>query len=649
MAALLRFKSLFRLFPAPPTPTSDQKAAQEAATVSQVSNWTLIRRMLLLAWTYRWGCIKVLLLQICLLSFGLMGLGLFGLGVDSIRAAIDPKAKAPDYPLGWQPPKDDPLLTVGLIAVAMLLLALLRAGVTYAFTLASNHLVQGEIVVDLRSQVYAKLQRISFRFFDSNESGSIINRMTGDVQNVRLFVDGVILQTVVLILSLGVYLFYMLHIHVQLTLACLASTPLLALLTWVYMGKVRPASLKSRELSDAMVRTLSENIQGIQVVKGFAREKEEIEKFARANRDVREQQNWTFWLSSVFSPLISFIPQFNMVVLLCYGGYLLTRDPSFTLGQGIIVFAGLLRQVEGQVTNIANIANSAQQSLTGAQRVFEILDAPVEIKSKPEAMRLPRARGNVRFENVSFGYHDDNGVLQDVDFEVPAGSVVAITGATGAGKSTLLSLIPRFYDPTQGRILLDGIDLRDLDIDDLRHNIGLVFQESFLFSNTVAANIAFGHPKATREQIERAARIASAHDFIMELPEGYDTVLGERGSGLSGGQRQRLAIARAILLDPPILLLDDPTAAIDPETEHEILEAMQSAMQNRTSFVVAHRLSTLRRADRVLVLDQGRIVESGTPHELAHADGHYQEAAQVQIPDAESLRLLGMQLEEAPR
>lgn len=559
-----------------------------------------------------------------------------------------PQSQKPEYPLGWQAP-DDPLLVVGIIAGAMLLLALLRAGVTYAFTLASNHLVQGEIVVDLRAQVYAKLQRISFRFFDSNESGSIINRVTGDVQNVRLFVDGVILQTVVLILSLGVYLFYMLHIHVQLTLACLASTPLLALLTWIYMGKVRPASLKSRELSDAMVRTLSENIQGIQVVKGFAREPEEIEKFARANRDVREQQNWTFWLSSVFSPLISFIPQFNMVVLLCYGGYLLTSDASFTLGQGIIVFAGLLRQVEGQVTNIANIANSAQQSLTGAQRVFEILDAPVEIKSKPQAIRLPGIKGTLRFENVTFCYHDGNCVLEEVDFEVPAGSVVAITGATGAGKSTLLSLIPRFYDPTQGRILLDGVDLRDLDVDDLRRSIGLVFQESFLFSNTVAANIAFGHPKATREQIEQAARIASAHDFIVELPDGYDTVLGERGSGLSGGQRQRLAIARAILLDPPILLLDDPTAAIDPETEHEILEAMQSAMQNRTSFVVAHRLSTLRRADRVLVLDQGRIVESGTPRELAHADGHYQEAAQVQIPDEESLRLLGMQLEEARR
>jgi ATP-binding cassette subfamily B protein len=303
--------------------------------------------------------------------------------------------------------------------------------------------------------------------------------------------------------------------------------------------------------------------------------------------------------------------------------------------------------VEAQVTNIATIANSAQQSLTGAQRVFEILDAPVEIQSKPDAVRLRRAKGNVRFENVTIGYRAEEPVLQDIDFEVPAGSIIAITGATGAGKSTLLSLIPRFYDPDQGRVLLDGVDLRDLDVDDLRHNIGLVFQESFLFSHTVAANIAFGNPKATQDEIERAARIASAHDFIMELPEGYNTILGERGNGLSGGQKQRLAIARAILLDPPILLLDDPTAAIDPETEHEILEAMQSAMQNRTSFVVAHRLSTLRRADRVLVLEHGRIVESGTPDELAHTSRLYREAAKIQIPDEESMRLLGIGVEEA--
>lgn len=575
-----------------------------------------------------------------------MGLGLFGLGVDAIHSYLDPETAAPNYPFGLVAPADNPTLVVSTIAGSMLLLALMRAILTYSYSVASTYLVQSEIVVDLRAQVYAKLQRIGFSFFDNNETGSIINRVTGDVQSVRLFVDGVILQTVVLCLSVGVYLFYMLHIHVWLTLACLASTPLLGFLTWIYIRKVRPASLKTRELTDVIVRNLTENIQGVQVVKGFAREDEEIARFGEANAAVRRQQNWTFWLTSVFSPLIGFIPQLNMVVLLCYGGYLLAHDPTFTLGQGIIVFAGLLRQFEERVVTLATITNSAQQSLTGAQRVFEILDAPMEIQNKPGAIRLPRAQGTLRFENVSFGYGAQDTVLSEVDFEVPAGSSIAITGVNGSGKSTLLSLIPRFYDPGAGRVLLDGTDLRDIDIDDLRRNIGLVFQESFLFSNTVAANIAFGHPKATMEEIERAARIASAHDFIIQLPQGYNTVLGERGSDLSGGQRQRLALARAVLLDPPVLLLDDPTAAIDPQTEHEILEAMESAMQNRTSIIVAHRLSTLRRADRVLVLEQGRIVQSGTPKELAQTSGLYRKAAKVQTPDEESLRLLGLATKE---
>jgi ATP-binding cassette subfamily B protein len=302
--------------------------------------------------------------------------------------------------------------------------------------------------------------------------------------------------------------------------------------------------------------------------------------------------------------------------------------------------AGLLEQFSGQVNNVATIVNSVQQSLIGARRVFEILDAPVEVKSDPDALRCPRLGGRVQFENVSFTYDGAEAVVREVTLDVAPGQCVAILGATGAGKSVLMSLIPRFFDPTAGRLMLDGIDARRLHLDDLRRNIGLVFQESFLFSNTVAANIAFGHPEATRAEIERAARIAAAHDFITALPHGYDTILGESGNSLSGGQRQRLAIARAVLLEPAILLLDDPTAAIDSETEHEIFEALDRAIAGRTTFIVAHRLSTLRRADFIIVMEDGRIVQRGTHEQLMREPGPYLHVAELQLVDARELSSL---------
>ncbi len=295
----------------------------------------------------------------------------------------------------------------------------------------------------------------------------------------------------------------------------------------------------------------------------------------------------------------------------------------------------MLQQFANQVSQVTNIANSIQSSLTGAQRVFEVLDAPLEVDAPKDPRRLGQARGHVEFDRVGFSYLPAASVLKSISFAAPPGSCIALVGPTGAGKSTLLSLIPRFYDATSGSVRIDGVNVRELNLDDLRRSIGLVFQESFLFSNTVAANIAFGHPEATREQVERAAKIAAAHEFIEQLPQGYDTVIGEYGSNLSGGQRQRLAIARAILLEPPVLILDDAMAAVDPETEHEIMAAMEGAMLGRTTFVVAHRLSTLRRADLVLVLDGGRIAQVGKHEELMQQDGHYFEAASLQTTDAD--------------
>lgn len=590
----------------------------------------LLRRMLALSWRYRWGCLRLLALQGVLLWTALAALDLSGVGIDVVlfhaKVARHPAA----YPFGFTPPTGwSPLAEVAFIAGAILLLAVARGALNYVYAVDSGKLIHERIVVDLRSQVYDKMQRLSFRFFDANSTGAIINRVTSDVQSVRAFVDGVMIQLVILILSLVCYLVYMMRIDAGVTLACLASTPILWVVTVIFSRLVRPAYDRTRELVDQVVLTLAENVQGVHVVKGFGREREEIAKFSSAVQAVEDQQQQIFWKVSLFTPAIGLLTQVNVVVLLAYGGWLVTQD-RLALGTGLVVLAGLLTQFASQVANLTNITNSVQQSLSGARRVFEVLDTAVEIQSPPDAVRLPRAKGRVDFDNVSFAYADAVPVLQEVRFAVEPGQCVAILGATGAGKSTLLSLLGRFYDPTEGRVLVDGLDLRSLDVADLRRNIGWVFQESFLFSNTIAANIAYGSPAASREEIERAARIACAHEFIMRLPEGYDSVLGEGGMNLSGGQRQRLAIARAILLNPSILLLDDPAASIDPHTEHEILEAMQSAMQGRTTFVVAHRLSTLKYADMVLVLEQGRIVQLGTHAELLEVPGHYRTAAAIQ-------------------
>jgi ATP-binding cassette subfamily B protein len=586
--------------------------------------------MLALSWRYRWGCLKVLALQLSVTLLTLAGLAATGLGIDLVHHFADPEHPLPSFLSGRLPLSGwPPLAIVAAMSAAVLAFGVLRAVLTFRYHVAAAKLVHEQIVVDLRAEVYDKLQRLSFRFFDRNASSSVINRVTGDVQAVRMFIDGVLIQLVIVLLSLVTYIAYMTSIHPGLTLACLATTPIMWCLSSLFARVVRPAYDRNRQLVDRMILVLSENVQGVQVVKGFARQREEVAKFAAANRDVQEQQRHIFWRVTLYTPMMNLLTHANLVILLAYGGYLVIHG-RLSLGTGLIVFVGLLQQFSTQVSNIASIANSILQSLTGARRVFEILDAPLEIESDPRPVRLKRARGEVRFDDVSFGYEPGTLVLRKVSFAVQPGQCVAILGATGAGKSTLLSLIPRFYDPLAGRVLIDGIDARRLHVNDLRRNVGLVFQESFLFSNTIAANIAFGNPQASREEIEAAARIAAAHEFIRQLPEGYDTVLGESGLTLSGGQRQRLAIARAVLRQPSILILDDPTAAIDPETEHEILAAMEQAMRGRTTFVVAHRLSTLRRADFVLVLDQGRIVQTGTHNELMKAQGHYKQAARLQ-------------------
>ncbi len=616
-------------------------SAPAATQPNEPGNGVLIRRLFGLAWRYRLHCLQVLGIQLVLLTLGIGGLSFTGLGIDYIRHKLEGSPPAANrlhlaLPDGWPP-----LHVLGLLAGLILLFALLRAVLNYVYAVSVNRLVQQKLVVDLRGEVYDKLQQLSFRFFDANTTGSIITRVTGDVQSVRMFVDQVLIQSVIMIISLTAYVIYMVQLSPSLTVACLATTPVLWLMAAWFSRKIQPEYARNRTLVEQMVQILTEGIQGIAVTKGFGREAEAQARFDAANTACFEQQRGIFWRVSLFSPAVGFLTRINMMVLLGYGGWLVAHD-QLPLGTGLVVFAGLLEQFSGQVNNVATIVNSVQQSLIGARRVFEILDASVEVKSAPDALRRPRLDGTVEFEQVSFAYDGAEAVVRDIDLAVKPGQCVAILGATGAGKSVLMSLIPRFFDPTAGRVLIDGTDVRHLNLEDVRRNIGLVFQESFLFSNTVAANIAFGHPDATREQIEKAARIAAAHDFIAALPQGYDTVLGESGNSLSGGQRQRLAIARAVLLEPAILLLDDPTAAIDSETEHEIFEALDRAIAGRTTFIVAHRLSTLRRADFIIVMEGGRIVQRGTHEELMKLPGPYLRVANLQLVDSRDLKLLGL-------
>jgi ATP-binding cassette subfamily B protein len=624
----------------------------------------LLRRLFALAWQFRGDCLVSLALSLMLLFLGLLGLQLLGVVIDVIRHALDASQRAPVYPFGWNPPAGwTPLQIVTALASCIVAQALLRAVLTYHYNMATARLTQGKIVPDLRDRVYAKLQRLSFRFFDIHGSSSIFNRVTGDVQSTRLFVDGVALQGINMMLTLAAYFIFMWRIHWALTLACLSVTGGIWWVTRYYSKRLRPAYLRNRELYDGLVLLFSESVRGMQTVKGFAAEPHQVWRFEEANDRVSAQQKRIFLNLALFTPATQLLSQMSLVILFGYGGWLYVQG-QIPLGSGLVVFAGLLQQFNGQVANITTIANSVQQSFTGARRVFEVLDTESEVENKSGAKMPGRLKGRIVFEGVSFSYADANAargdedcdtlpsgarsprrvedsralaqpmnVLEEISFEAEAGQVVGIFGMTGAGKSSLLGLIPRFYDPQRGRILADGEDVRDLELDAYRRQIGIVYQESFLFSNTVAANIAFGNPYARHDEIEAAARAASAHDFILELPHGYETVLGEAGVDLSGGQRQRLALARALLPQPPILILDDPTASVDPKTEHEIVSALRQAMAGRTTFVVANRLSLLRRADVILVLEKGRLAQRGTHEELVRLEGPYRETALLQMMD----------------
>jgi ATP-binding cassette subfamily B multidrug efflux pump len=517
-----------------------------------------------------------------------------------------------------------------LLYLALLLFVTgVRAAATYFYSYGQNQLGQ-LVMTDVRTALYRKLLVLPYSFYDKEQTGRLMSRVSSDVESTRLFLSQILIESlnhVTTIVLATVALF-----EQSLLLALLAAGPMILSGLGMYLAHRRLSEPWSRqhELVAKMSATLQDSLAGVKVVKAFAQEAQEEGKFMAAVAKVRAGSLNINDLWNRRWAVIGSIGRFMQLLMIGIGGYMVMGG-DLSLG-ALVAAISLSMLLLGAVNALGTQLNAFSQTATAAVRIFELLDEPVAIKSPAQPQPLPRPlKGEVVFDHVSFSYPTSKArTLQDVTLRIPAGSSLAVVGATGSGKSTLVHLIGRFYDPTSGRVLVDGHDVRTLDLAELRRQIGMVSQDALLFSATIAENIAFGRPDAPREEIERAARLAQAHDFIVNLPDGYDTKIGERGVGLSGGQRQRIAIARAILLDPRILILDDSMSAVDAETEKLLQVAIRSVMRGRTTILIAHRLSTVEQADHIVVLRAGRIVEQGTHAELARISGYYRHVLEMQ-------------------
>lgn len=486
------------------------------------------------------------------------------------------------------------------------------------------------VAFDLRNQLYDHIQRQPFTYHDHNSTGQLISRCIEDVRSTNEFMgNGIIEMTSIILLVTGVSILLILTNASLAIFALLPMIPLL-LMTTRFGQRIGGMFLQIDQALGELSARLQENVAGVQVVRAFAREPYEIERFAASNRKLYHARVRTLTQFASLFPTTQLLITLGTILILWFGGQMVLRG-QLTVGE-LVAFNAYLLLMAQPAQQLTWMVNSAGEATAGLERIYEILNRTPEIESPPHATVLPTLQGRVEFREVCFRYEGENVIaLQDLHLTVEPNQVIALIGPTGSGKTSLINLIPRFYDATQGAVLIDGHDVRDVDLVSLRKQIGIVLQTSLLFSESVAENIAFGRPTATDEEIIAAAKAAQAHDFILRLPEGYSTVVGERGTTLSGGQRQRVAIARALLMDPRILILDDSTSSVDTETEHLIQQALDQLMAGRTTFVIAHRLSTVRRADLILVMDGGRIVERGTHEELLALDGLYREIYDLQL------------------
>ena len=520
------------------------------------------------------------------------------------------------------------LLWAGALIV---LFAALRGLFAFSQTYMGERLSQS-VAFDLRNDLFSKIQRLSFSYHDRNRTGQLMVRATDDVEKVRTFIGQGLLMAVQALVLLSGTLVILLFTNARLMLAAFPILPAALILFIVFGQLVRPLFEKVQRLLSNMNTILQENVAGIKVVKAFTREAEQERRFSGAADSYMRQQLVVSRIFSFLFPFVFLVASLGQALVLNAGGRQILQG-TLTLGEWQ-KFSLYLVYVFIPIGMLGMIISQMSQASASARRVFEILDAKNDVVDKPGALDLPNLRGHVRFEQVTFRYFDSGeAVLSEVDLEASPGQTVALLGATGSGKSSIINLIPRFYDATEGRVLIDGHDVRDLRIESLRSQIGIVLQDTTLFSGTIRDNIAFGRPQATDNEIERAARAAAADGFIRSFPEGYATDVGERGTTLSGGQKQRLAIARSLLMDPRILILDDSTSSVDLATEADIQEALKELMRGRTSFVIAQRISTVLNADQILVLDRGRIAARGRHEELMETSELYAGIYSSQLMD----------------
>ena len=508
---------------------------------------------------------------------------------------------------------------LGILLLIMIGVTLVRSLLRFTFLMCFESSSQG-LVYDMREEAYRKLMKEDFNFFNKNRTGDLMSRQTGDMDAVRHMVSHVIYFSFENILVFLMALVMIFSVNVKMALCMLIVLPFTLAVTLSQRRHIKPAFDRVRDCFSSLNAFAQETIAGNRVVKAFAKEDYELEKFDRENDGYRDAQLNAASIWMKYIPMFEVLSQCLTIILMIMGGFMVI-DGEMTIGNMVTV-NGYLWMLNSPLRQAGWIINDLQRFLTAIEKIYKVYTTEPDIKQPEHVVEKKKLKGSVTFDHVNY-YTNDDTVLKDISFHVEPGQTVGIIGATGSGKSSLVNLICRFYDVNQGRVLVDDIDVRNLNLQTLRGNIGIAMQDVFLFSDTIEGNIAYGNPDCTFEQVQAAAKIANADEFIREMPEGYDTIIGERGVGLSGGQKQRISLARAILKDPSIIILDDTTSAIDMETESLIQNELKKISDERTVFIIAHRISSIIHADQILVLDNGRLVERGTHEQLLAKKGYY--------------------------